>query len=185
MARRRALIVAAVLAALAACDELPPEGDQPRIAGHRTTPDPCANDAGPDWCHPTAPDGGLACRYGIADGVCESSGVVEGCDCDDCLTVARCLGTCADDGFCAAADGGAGEDCSCADCNEKVPACARPSVGCVKDGLCDFRTDDCTCADCAADATCAACVDNGVCVPINEGCVCDDCAGTEACKPAG
>lgn len=140
-------------------------------------PNPCQAEAPPPWCTPSVDDAGLACFGGAADGACDPRH--EGCDCSDCGEAALCRGACVDDGACALSQG---EDCSCADCNLHVAACAPKPRGCKDDGVCSPVSDDCTCPDCASEPSCQACFDNGECVPFLEGCQCGDCAGTPLCE---
>jgi hypothetical protein len=66
------------------------------------------------------------CEGGFPDEFCNALGdYPESCKCFDCVSTAKCLGGCNDDGTC-----GPGEDCTCIDCYEtKGPQCdANPDA---------------------------------------------------------
>jgi hypothetical protein len=130
----------------------------------------------------TVGGGGPPCHAGEPDGVCFGDDS-ESCECEDCTLAPKCTGGCTDDGNCAydPDNGGGPEDCSCADCWQKVPACAPNTDGCIDDednpNQCESN-EDCTCPDCTGTEGCTGnCFDNGQCVPAFENCDCADCAG--------
>jgi hypothetical protein len=155
------------------CDQTLPAVED---AGPDVRPDPCEAGSPPTYCAAGQTDGPVSTCLGAApDGVCDLAS--EGCDCLDCITTARCTDRCVDDQTCTDL-----EDCSCADCHDKVARCARP-VGCHDDGVCSPLDDDCTCADCLGERSCQECTDNGYCAEYSEGCGCADCQTTARCLP--
>lgn len=117
--------------------------------------------------------GSSGCNGFHPDGYCVAFGPSkESCACLDCAAAAICTTKCKDDGKCAR---DMGEDCTCADCFDKVQKCAPPDQGCKDDGACAFN-ENCVCKDCSGTDFCKQhCEDNGECVRWLEGCECADC----------
>jgi hypothetical protein len=163
----------------------------------------CTNDADNDAASSTtvgpltgAGAGSNACLNNVPDGRCYAP---ETCACQDCtISSAKCNDRCVDDGTCDFQppqddnpDAPVAEDCSCADCWNKIPQCSpNTAENCDPDidedsgealHLCT-TSERCTCEDCTDTPACTGnCEDNGTCNTATEGCACADCAGHSDC----